>query len=454
MTDIIKALDNVNIESINAEGLFRKFKITVPAGFINQRVADAISKEALTFKMPGFREGKVPSALVKRQIGQEVLRRELGQIVDSSVTKAIRDSNSVPSLTPEVALEGMSGDLAITEVEKDLIINVSFEALPEIPKIDFPSISITVDSIAVSDTEMDRAKKDILKRLRDLEEAVAGHKASVNDLVTFKSEGKVDEVDFPLANSNEVQINIGHNESIPGLDDHLIGLSVGDKKEFDLTLPNDYPHHPGKTVHFSIEILKIMTTVNSLQWDDELAKRIGYDTIDKLDNILRDRIQGEFSIMERFQAKKELFDVINDKYDFEMPVTMLEADKKQLSAEMSKSNAGNSSIAPDIDIISKRRVKLGLVIADTARNNNIKVTEDDFKKVIEMHAAQFPDRMKEVVEFYSKPENLRMIEAPLLEEKTVDFMLSQIKVNKLEAISFIEFNQKHSVSKSNDIVQL
>ena len=433
----------MEIQPIKKEGLFREYTVIVPSEDIKKKVDEILAKEAETFKMPGFREGKVPISLVRRQIGGEVLQKQLRQSIDNAVKAILKESQERPAMPPEIQMNNF-------DENTELKITISFDALPKIPEIDLTKVSFDGYEIEVLDSDMEKAKGEILKRSKNFQPAEDGYKAQVGDMLKIDFVGKIDGVEFEGGKGEGIKLEIGSKQFVPGFEEQLVGLAVSEEKTINVVFSQNYPKYPGKEVTFDIKVHEILRTQDTAEWNDELAKKLGFEKIESIEKMIKDRMSTDFAVMARFHTKKELFDILDREYEFELPQRMLEADLEQLIKEAKAKpspetqDKSEEELNEEFKKISFRRVKLGLLLAELARINKIEVSENDLRETIAVQVMQMPDKQKEIIEYFSKPENLRMLEGPILEEKTVDFILTKVNLNKIK-ITAEEFSKKNLI---------
>ncbi|CAG7590463.1 MAG: trigger factor [Candidatus Midichloria sp.] len=433
----------MEIQPIKKEGLFREYTVIVPSEDIKKKVDEILAKEAETFKMPGFREGKVPISLVRRQIGGEVLQKQLRQSIDDAVKAILKESQERPAMPPEIQMNNF-------DENTELKITISFDALPKIPEIDLTKVSFDGYEIEVLDSDMEKAKGEILKRSKNFQPAEDGYKAQVGDMLKIDFVGKIDGVEFEGGKGEGIKLEIGSKQFVPGFEEQLVGLAVSEEKTINVVFSQNYPKYPGKEVTFDIKVHEILRTQDTAEWNDELAKKLGFEKIENIEKMIKDRMSTDFAVMARFHTKKELFDILDREYEFELPQRMLEADLEQLIKEAKAKpspetqDKSEEELNEEFKKISFRRVKLGLLLAELARINKIEVSENDLRETIAVQVMQMPDKQKEIIEYFSKPENLRMLEGPILEEKTVDFILTKVNLNKIK-ITAEEFSKKNLI---------
>lgn len=386
----------MEIKPIKKEGLLREYTVIIPSENIKKKVDKIIAKEAEIFKMPGFREGKVPISLVKRQIGGEVLQKQLRQVIDDAIKAILKDSEERPAMSPEVQMNNFDEDT-------DFKITISFDALPKIPEIDLTKVAVDWYEIEVLDSDMEKAKSEILKRSKNFQPAEAGHKAQVGDMLKIDFVSKIDGVEFEGEKGTGIKLEIGSKQFVLGFEEQLVGVAVGEERTINVVFPQNYPKYPSREVTFDIKIHEIFKTQDNLEWNDELAKKLGFEKIENIEKMIKDRMFTDFAVMARFHTKKELFDILDKEYEFEIPQKMLQADLEQLIREAESkvltNNRGKSEeeLKEEFKKISSRRVKLGLLLAELARINKIEVSENDLRETIAAQVMQMPVDRKSVV---------------------------------------------------------
>lgn len=435
----------MNIEELQNQGLSREYRIFVPIGDINSQVDAEVEEIAKTFKMAGFREGKVPLSLVKRQVGQDLLAKQVQKSVDVALKQLLEGKNVRPALPPEVSVETF-------EQDKGLAFKVKFDIFPPVPKVKFEDIKIETIDIEISDADVQKAHPEILKRFTKLKEADAQYEASIGDVVQISFSGTIDGKKFDGGEADNVKIELGSGQFIPGFEEKLKGTKSGDSKTIKVIFPDDYPKLNGQKATFKVEVKSVFNIEGPREITEDFVKKIGLQSLDEFDKILREKLKTDFAILSRFRTKKILFDKLDAMCSFELPPAMLESDFKSIwdeakekidKGQLKQGNKSLKELEADYRKIAERRVKLGLLLAEISKQNDIKIAEADVQAVISMQIAQAPDKEKEIKEFYNDQNNVRRLEGPILEEKAVDFILSKVSVT-IKTVSSEEFTQKYA----------
>jgi len=314
------------IKLTKKEGLTREYLAISSMEDIRKKFKKILQVKKQNFKLPGFREGKVPISLIKRKIGADVLKEQLEQLIDNILRAIIKNSNERPALHPEIRMEHgfdkiissamnysddgsdseIVGDLDnnktedifefVIELEKDelnkkpseiqdenftlddqlinLNININFDALPEIPKIDLSQISFECYEIDVLDSDMEKGKAEFLKRFKDFKSAEDGYKSQIGDVLKIDFVGKIDGIEFEGGKGTDMNLELGSKQFIPGFEEQLVGLIAGEEKVISVTFPENYPQHSGKEVQFDVKVNEILKDNNTYEWNEDFAKNL------------------------------------------------------------------------------------------------------------------------------------------------------------------------------------
>ena len=428
----------MQIEEVKNENLVKECKITIPFQTINSKVEKKVLEAAKTFRMPGFREGKVPLSIVRQKVGKEEMGKQIQEQITSCITNLIESKNIIPSGRPDVEV------LSFNE-EDGLSIRIAFNILPKVPEIKWEDIEIEKIKIKVSDDEINEAKNGILKEFRKHKKAKADYKIKNGDKVNINFEGKVDGKDFDGNKSEKMDLIVGDDQFLQDFEKQLVGCKAGESKSFDVIFPKDYPQKDLalKTASFKVTINDVMELEPIKKVTSEMLKKLGIESEEKLNELISNKLEADFMGAARLKMKKDLFDEIDKKHDFDLPSQMLDQDFEMIWKEIEKNKDKDESLKNKTDEelkseykkISKRRVKLGLIMAEVARKNNINITDEELHEIIKMQANQNPQIKNKILEFYKDPENLEKIKGPILEEKALDVIFTKIKFKEKEMTS-------------------
>jgi trigger factor len=420
----------MQITELSTEGLKRQFKIVVPKGDLSAKVDARLEELKATAQMPGFRAGKVPASLLKKQYGQALYGEALEQAVNESTAKAIEDRGLKPALQPKVDLKQLGED-------KDVEFEVVVELLPEIGKLDFSGVELERLKVAVSDKEVDEALDRIAKANREQKPVDPPRPAKSGDALKIDFVGSVDGVEFPGGKAEDYVLELGSGSFIPGFEEQLIGAEVGKPVEVKVTFPKEYgaAELAGKDAVFQCTIKEVREFVDKPA-DDELAKKNNFENLEAMKKAIGERIGQDYTNVSRSLIKRQLLDKLADTHKFAVPEGLVENEFQAIWARVEEAKKQGQKLEEDEEKLKKdyreiaeRRVRLGLLLADVGRSNSIEVTEPELNQAVMREAMRYPGQERQVMEFYGKNAELKdQLRAPIFEDKTVDFILELAKV--------------------------
>jgi len=432
----------VTIKTVETEneGLKRAFMLTIPAADIEARVEQEVKRIAPQVRMPGFRPGKVPPNLIRKMHGESLRGDALQGAVQDGVQQLLTDNKIRPALQPQVELnEGY-------EPGKDAEVRVSVEALPDVGA---PSIAdIKLDRLTVDPDEsaVDEQIQQLASQSKRWEDAAKKHAAATGDLVVMDFEGEVDGKPFDGGKGEDMSIELGSGRLIPGFEDQLVGAKPGESREVKVSFPDDYPveNLKNKDAVFAVTV-KAVKTSGENKIDEEFAKSLGLDSLDKLKSLIRDQLTQELNGLTRTHMKRQLLDQLAERHDFPVPETMVEAEYQniiaQLKHEASHDENPEAALkeiedeAGEYRSISERRVRLGLLLSEIGASNGVDVTEPEMNRLIMQAASQYQgkDRENFIRYIQQEPMAAAQLRAPLYEDKVVDFLFAQAKITDRKA---------------------
>jgi len=422
----------MQVTELPAEGLKRQFKIVIAAGDLTAKVDERVAEMARTASMPGFRPGKVPAGLLKKQYGQALLGEALEQAVNQSTAKAIEDRGLKPALQPRVDLKGEFAE------GKDVEFEVAVEVLPEIGQLDFSSVELERLKAVVPDKNVDEALDRIAKANREQKPVDPPRPAQKGDALKLDFVGSVDGVEFPGGKAEDYVLELGSGSFIPGFEDQLVGAEVGRPVDVKVKFPDDYGNKElaGKDAVFQCTVKEIREFVDQ-PIDDELAKKNNFENLEAMRKAVSDRIGQEYAQISRGMIKRALLDKLADSHKFPVPEGLVEGEFNAIWQRIEEAKKNGEKIEDEEKArkeyrdIAERRVRLGLLLADVGRSNNIDVTPEELNQAIMREAMRYPGQERQVLEFYGKNAQLKeQMRAPIFEEKTVDFILELAKVTE------------------------
>jgi len=418
-----------------SEGLKRAFMLTIPAEDIDARVEKEVKRIAPQVRMPGFRPGKVPPNLIRKMHGESLQRDALSSAVQDEVQRLLEEKRLRPAMQPEVELNDEY------EPGKDAEVHVRLEALPDIKVPDLSGLKLERLTVEADETAVNEQIGRLLKSNKSWKEAPKGRKAQAGDLVVIDFEGKVGGTPFEGGKGEDMSVELGSGQLIPGFEDQLIGAKAGDKREVKVTFPADYPAENLKGADATFDVaVKAVKIAGEARADDEFAKSLGLESLDKLRQVLRDQQSQELNALTRTHMKRRLLDQLAERCDFEAPKSMVEAEfqsiMNQLRHEASHEPDPKAALAEiekeaeDYRRIAERRVRLGLLLSEIGAANGIQVTDTEMSRLIAQAASQYQpkDRERFIQYVQQEPAAAAQLRAPLYEDKVVDFLFGKAEV--------------------------
>ncbi|MGH6891366.1 MAG: trigger factor [Dongiaceae bacterium] len=426
----------MQITETNSTGLKREFKVVVPADKVQDQVETRLKELGERIRMPGFRPGKVPLQLLKQRYEKSVMGEVLERSVQEGSTQLLTERNLRPAGQPKV-------EIVKFENGQDLEFSVAMELIPEITPVDFKVIKLERTVVDVPDSEVEESLRRLAKRQRKPEPAPDDHAAQSGDIAVIDFVGRVDGKEFEGGKAEDFHLELGSSMFIPGFEEQLTGLKKGDSKLVNVTFPAEYGNRElaGKPAGFDVTV-KQVSALKDTPIDDELAKAMGADNLDTLRKRVREQIERDYALAGRARLKRGLLDQLAEKHDFTLPEGLVEAEFgaiwKQIEADikaerLDPEDKGKSEeqLKAEYREIANRRVKLGLLLSEVGRSNNIQVPNDDLTRAVIAEARRFPGREKQVIDYYQKtPEALNQLRAPIYEDKVIDFILELAQISE------------------------
>ncbi|MHA7819303.1 MAG: trigger factor [Erythrobacter sp.] len=448
------------IKQTTNEGLKRAYTITLTAKEIASKIDAEIKKIAPQVKMPGFRPGKVPANLVKKMHGEQLHAQTLNDMIRESVDKLIKDEELRPAMQPAIALdEGY-------EEGKDADVTVDLEVLPVIEAPSTDGLKLEKLTVPASDEAIDEAIANIAGQNKSYKDAAKTKKAADGNQVIIDFLGKLDGEPFEGGAAEDAPLVLGSGTFIPGFEEQLVGVKTGDEKVIKVTFPEDYQaeHLAGKEATFDITV-KAVKVETETKIDDEFAKQLGLDSIDKLREIMKGQLEQQTAGLTRTQMKRALLDQLAAGHDFEVPSTMVEAEFEQIWAQLQQEAAKEDDPAAalkeiedekdDYKAIAERRVRLGLLLSEIGQANGVEVTQQEMSMLVQQAAQQYREEDRERFMQYvqSEPMAAAQLRAPLYEDKVVDFLFDKAEVTEREVTAeelqaAIEADEEAEVEKA------
>ena len=422
------------------EGLKRAFMLTIPAEDIEARVETEVKRIAPQIKMAGFRPRKVPPNLIRKMHGESLRGDALQGAVQEGVQQLLAEQKIRPALQPQVELnEGY-------EPGKDAEIRVRLEALPDVPAPSVDDLKLDRLTVEPDESAVDTQIKQLATQSKRWEEAPKKHVAAKGDLVVMDFEGEVDGKPFEGGKGEDMQVELGSGQLIPGFEDQLVGAKAGESREVKVTFPADYPAEnlKGKEAVFAVTV-KAVKTAGETKVDDEFAKTLGLNDLEQLKGLIRGQLEQELNGLTRTHMKRQLLDQLAARHELDVPESMVEAEYQNINEQLrheASHEADPEAALKEIDQdaaeyrrIAERRVRLGLLLSEIGAANSVEVTEQEMNRLIMQAASQYQPKDRDTFIRYIQQEPMAaaQLRAPLYEDKVVDFLFSKAEITDRKA---------------------
>jgi len=417
------------------EGLKRAYKMILTAQELDDKVTEKLKEAQPDVELKGFRKGKVPLALLKKQFGQRVLGEAMQEAVDGAMSAHFEEKGERPAAEPAVKMvneDWKEGD--------DVEIEMSYEALPEIPEVDLSTIQVERLVAKADDAAVDEALKNLAESAQDFKDRKKGSKSKDGDQVVIDFVGKVDGEAFEGGSAEDYPLVLGSNSFIPGFEDQLVGVKVGEEKDVTVTFPEEYQaaHLAGKDAVFECKIKEIKEPV-AAEINDELAQKYGAESLDALKEQIKERLEAEYAGAARAVMKRHLLDAMDKLVDFDLPPSMVQAEANQIAHQLwhEENPEVQGHDHPEIEPteehtkLAERRVRLGLLLAELGRKAEVEVTDAEMTQAVMQQARQYPGQERQFFEFVqNNPQMRQQLRAPIFEDKVIDYVAELAQVTE------------------------
>ncbi|KQT60514.1 MULTISPECIES: trigger factor [unclassified Aureimonas] len=430
----------MQVTETKAEGLKREIEIVVPASDLEARLQTKLHEASGQAKLKGFRPGKVPLAHLRKMYGRSMMAEIVNQIVNETPRSVIADRKERSAMQPEVAMSEDEGEAEkVLNGKQDFRFTVSYETLPSFELKETSGIKIERPIVEIPDEEVEEQVKRIAENAREYEPKDGA--SEEGDKLTMSFVGKIDGEAFEGGSSEESSLVLGSNTFIPGFEDQLVGASIGDEKAVTVTFPEDYSaaHLAGKEAVFDV-VVKSISKPTSLELDDELAKKLGLESIERLRTVVREQIESQYGMATRQKVKRQLLDALDTEYSFELPEKLVEAEFgniwKQVTNELEQNGKSfedeettEEKARDEYRRLAERRVRLGLVLSEIGEKAGVQITDEELQRAVFEQVRRYPGQEQQIYEFFrSNPEAVASLRAPIYEEKVVDHLLNEVEV--------------------------
>jgi trigger factor len=423
-----------------SDGLKRSYAVRVPAADIESQTRKKLADIGKNMRLPGFRPGKVPPNLIRQRYGSSVMAEVMQDAVSGAADKLIAERQLRPAGQPRISLAGQPNPEAAAQ---DLEINVELELLPDITLPDLAALAVTRVKAVPAEDVIERALKSVSEQNRDLVDIEEDRGAEKGELLVVDFTGSIEGVPFQGGAGGDVTVEVAGGGFIPGFTEQLEGMKAGETRTIDVAFPAEYQaaELAGKAAQFEV-VAKALKRGVPAALDDALATKIGFESFEKLNEALVAQIQREYDQMARLRVKRELLDVLAETADFASPSNLLEAefaaiwqrveaDRREGRVDEEDAGKDDETLRAEYRAIADRRVKLGLLLSEIGRVNNIQVTQAELSQALRAEAMRYPGQEKQVVDFFTKQQGaIEQLRGPIFEDKVVDHILSVATVTE------------------------
>jgi trigger factor len=427
-----------------SQGLKREYDIVLPAADLAARLDGQLADLKNKVKINGFRPGKVPVAHLKRVYGRSVMADVVQEAINQANKQIVDDNGLRLAQEPKVELPTDQASIeAALEARGDLSFKVALEVLPKFDVGAFDDVSLERPVVDVEDADVDQALNRMADNRRTYADRPEGAKAENGDRVTVDFVGKIGGELFEGGTSQDIEVILGSNTFIPGFEEQLLGVVAGEQRAVEATFPEAYANRElaGQKANFDVTV-KAVAAPEPFSIDDEFAKSLNFESLDKLKEMVRSGITNEYSKASREKLKRQLLDSLDTRYSFELPEGLVsqefgsiwrqvEQEQKASGRGFAEENTTEEAARADYRRIAERRVRLGLLLAEVGAKAEVKVTDEEVTGALIARARAYPGQEKQIWEYYrNNPQALAELRAPIYEEKVVDYILGQAKVGE------------------------
>ena len=409
----------------NKKGLNKDIKVFIDKKTMNTYMDEKYDEIKGTVNLKGFRPGKVPKEVLKRQYGKAIFSEVLDKVLKDSSIKALDDNKIKPAGQPKLDLKTYGED-------KDLEYIMSVTELPKVELKSVANIKFDEYSVKIDENETDKRIKEIAKTQNNYKDVADDVKAIDQNLVIFDYKATIDGKDFTGGEGKNTQLILGKDLFIKGFDKQLLGVKKNDEKTVEVFLPENYPQKEfaNKKAKFNCKILSIRKS-EDVKINDEFAKNLGAKDLADLKILVSKQINDEYkNSLDKLAKIQILKEIENFKVD-DIPENLIEEEVKILSQGMSDEDTKKNR--KNFENIARKRIKVGLILNEFGEQNKIKVTEQEVQAEVQKQLRMMPGQEKMVMEFYQKnPQALASLRGTVYEEKIIELIKTKAKPNKKE----------------------
>ena len=409
----------------NKKGLSKDLKVFIDKKIISSHMDKKYEEIKGTVNLKGFRPGKVPKEVLKRQFGQAIFGEVLDKVLKETTTKALEENKIKPAGQPKLDLKTYGED-------KDLEYIISVTELPKVELKSVENIKFDEYSVKIDEKETEKRIKEIAKSQNNFKDVDGSTKAEDGNLVIFDYKATINDKDFSGGEGKNTQLILGKDLFIKGFDKQLLGVKKNDEKSVKAILPENYPQKEfaNKEAKFNCKIISVKKSVD-VKIDDEFAKNLGAKDLLDLKKLITNQINDEYKNSLGRISKNQILKEIETFKVEEIPQNLIEEEVKVLSQGMSEDDAKKNK--KNFESVAKKRIKVGLILNEFGEQNKINVSEQEVQAEVQKQLRMMPGQEKMVMEFYQKnPSALASLKGTVYEEKIIEAIKIKAKPNKKE----------------------
>lgn len=424
----------MQVEETKSDGLALELKVTVPAEDIQAKIDDRLARLGRNARVPGFRPGKIPLKVLRGRYAKQVLGEVLEELVSNSSQEVLREREIKPALQPQISIDSYDEGQALEY-------SMAIDLMPETGDVDLKGISVTRPVAEVSDGDIDKVLENIASRNKQFKPVEKPRAAREGDQAVIDFVGRVDGEEFEGGKAEDAPLELGSGMFIPGFEEQLLGAKPGDRVEVKVTFPEEYGSAAlaGKDAIFDVTVKEIKEPAET-SIDDDFAKNLGFDELKPLREAVREQILADCQQAARQRMKQQIMDQLHEGRDFELPPRMLEMEFDALWKEREQHKGhghqheeeegkSEEEVRAEYQDAAARRVRLGLMLSKIGEDAGVKVSEEETNAALMREAQRYQGNEQQVMEFYrSNPQAMANLNAPLYENKVVDYILEMASV--------------------------
>jgi trigger factor len=444
----------MQVKETSSKGLAREYSITLEAEAVEQKLQARLQEVGRNAKIPGFRPGKIPNNILKQRYGQQIMGEVIERAVNDSSQEVIKEKELRLASQPKIEITNF-------DEGKPLEFSMKVELFPEMPEVDFEKFKLDRYIFDVDEKDIDEGLGRLAEANPQPKKIAKARACKEGDVVLIDFLGKVDGTPFDGGKAEGFSLELGSGQFIPGFEDQVIGMKPAEEKVITVKFPENYHSEElkGKEATFDITLHEVQEKVTP-EVNEEFAQNLGFKDLAMLRDKVKEQLESDFGGFIRNNLKKQLFDLLDDKVEAELPESLMEQEFKSIWDKIEKAKKegdeelkgkSEKALKEEYTKVAERRVKLGLFLADVSSKNGLSVSQEEFNRAIMDQAKMFPGQEQQIIQYYQQnPQHIYELQGPLLEEKAVDFVLAKVKFNdqKKTLEELLELDRKEREEES------